>query len=176
MVVPITRSVVNWQPQPQSSTFQNRKQMNWLHNGLRIDSGALSGSLRRSSHRNADTGATLWQRKFLAHARWSIRRYFFTYEGLRCAFMIWVILFIWCETIEYGLFSAALPPWYLLRKSTYIIGSNFKLGFDSSKNLHDSCQQMRDQMVLYVYKYANMKDNISMPIGYCRFPYRKKIY
>jgi len=26
---------------------------------------------------------------------------------------------------------------------------------------------MRDQMVLYVYKYANMKDNISMPIGYC---------
>ena len=30
--------------------------------------------------------------------------------------------------------------------------------------------------MLYVYKYANMKDNISMPIGYCRFPYRKKIY
>ena len=31
-------------------------------------------------------------------------------------------------------------------------------------------------MVLYVYKYANMKDNISMPIGYCRFPYHKKSY
>ncbi len=77
MVVPITRSVVNWQPQPQSSTFQNRKQMNWLYNGLCIDSGALSGSLHRAGNRNADTGATLWQRKFLTHARWSIRRYFF---------------------------------------------------------------------------------------------------
>ena len=76
MVVPITRSVVNWQPQPQSSTFQNRKQMNWLHNGLRIDSGALSGSLRRSSHHNPSTVATVRQRKFLTHTRWSVRRYF----------------------------------------------------------------------------------------------------
>ena len=35
---------------------------------------------------------------------------------------------------------------------------------------------MRDQTVLYVYKYANMKDTISMPIGSCRFLYHRKSY
>ena len=88
--------------------------------------------------------------------------------------MTWVILFIWHDPIKCELFLTALPPWYLLRKSTYIIGSSFKSGFDFSKYLHELCQQMRDQIVLYVHKYANMKDNISMPIGSCRFPYHRK--
>ena len=175
MVVPITMPVINWQPQPQSSTFQNGKQMNWLHNGLRLDSGAWAGAyiglvtaMPTPEQRCGDTNS--WHTLVGLFAV-----IFYIWRSEMCVHdMSYFVYMVWNYWIR--VFSMALPPWYLLRKSTYIIGSNFKSGFDSSKNLHDSCQQMRGQMVLYVYKYANMKDNISTPISYCWFLYRKEFY